>query len=44
MKELLGYTDVDGSMNEDRQAISGYTFMVNGGAVRATAKLRLINH
>ena len=32
MKELQGYADVDGSMNEDRKAIFGYAFMINGGA------------
>ena len=36
--ELLGYADADGSMNKDQQAISGYTFMVNGGAVSWSAK------
>ena len=37
-KELLGYADVDGSMNEDRKAVSGYAFMINGGAVSWSAK------
>ena len=37
-KELLGYTDADGSMSKDRQAISGYAFMVNGGAVSWSTK------
>ena len=38
MKELQGYADADRSMNEDRKAISGYTFMINGGAVSWSAK------
>ena len=37
-KELLGYVDADGSMSEDRKAISGYAFIVNGGAVSWSAK------
>src|SRR5271168_2816069 len=37
-KELVGYADADGSTNEDRKAISGYTFMINGGAVSWSAK------
>jgi hypothetical protein len=32
-KELLGYADADGSMAEDRRAINGYTFILDGGAV-----------
>ena len=31
--DLTGYTDADGSMAEDRHAISGYTFMIHSGAV-----------
>lgn len=31
--ELTGYTDADGSMQEDRKAISGNAFLINGGAV-----------
>ena len=38
MKELQGYADADGSMNEDRKAISGYAFMINRGAVSWSAK------
>ena len=38
VKELQGYADADGSMNEDRKAISGYAFMINGGAVSWSAK------
>jgi hypothetical protein len=37
-KELTGYADADGSMNEDRKAISGYAFLINGGAVSWSAK------
>jgi hypothetical protein len=32
-KGLEGYTDADGSMNEDRKALSGYAFLIDGGAV-----------
>ena len=32
-KALVGYMDVDGSMDEDRKAISGYAFLIDGGAV-----------
>ncbi|GLB43841.1 putative encoded by [Lyophyllum shimeji] len=35
---LTGYADADGSMAEDRHAISGYAFIVNGGAVSWSAK------
>ena len=38
VKELEGYADVDGSMAEDHKAISGYAFLVNGGAVSWSAK------
>jgi hypothetical protein len=37
-RELEGYADADGSMAEDRKAISGYAFLVNGGAVSWSAK------
>ena len=37
-KELKGYADADGSMAEDRKAISGYAFIINGGAVSWSAK------
>jgi len=30
---LEGYADADGSMAEDRRAISGYAFLIDGGAV-----------
>jgi hypothetical protein len=32
-RDLVGYADTDGSMAEDRRAISGYAFLLNGGAV-----------
>jgi hypothetical protein len=38
VKELEGYADADGSMAEDRKAISGYAFLVNGGAVSWSTK------
>ena len=37
-KALVGYADADGSMSEDHKAISGYAFLVNGGAVSWSAK------
>ena len=36
--DLTGYADADGSMAEDRQAISGYAFLIHGGAVSWSAK------
>jgi len=36
--DLEGYADADGSMMEDRRAISGYAFIINGGAVSWSAK------
>ena len=30
---LEGFADADGSMAEDRRAISGYAFLINGGAM-----------
>jgi len=36
--DLTGYADADGSMVEDRHTISGYTFMIHGGAVSWSAK------
>jgi hypothetical protein len=35
---LEGYADVDSSMSEDRCAISGYTFLIDGGAVSWSSK------
>jgi hypothetical protein len=37
-KELEGYADADGSMMEDRKAISGYAFIINGGAISWSTK------
>ena len=37
-KELVGYRDVDGSMGEDRKAVSGYAFIINGGAISWSTK------
>ena len=37
-KEFEGYVDADGSMMEDRKAISGYAFIINGGAVSWSVK------
>ena len=37
-KELIGYADADGNMAEDRHAISGYAFLLHGGAVSWSAK------
>ena len=31
--EMVGYSDVDGASTEGRHTISGYIFMLNGGAV-----------
>jgi hypothetical protein len=32
-RELAGYSDADGSTHEERRAISGYAFLLDGGAV-----------
>jgi hypothetical protein len=40
--DLTGYADADGSMAEDRHAISGYTFIIHGGAVSWSAKCQEI--
>ena len=40
--ELTGYADADGSMAEDRYAISGYAFIIHGGAVSWSAKCQEI--
>jgi hypothetical protein len=37
-KELVGFSDADGSMHEDRKAISGYAFLIDGGAVSWSSK------
>ena len=31
--DLIGYTDADGASHEHRHAISGYSFLIDGGAV-----------
>ena len=36
--DLTEYTDADGSMAEDRHAISGYAFLIHGSAVSWSAK------
>jgi transposase InsO family protein len=35
---LVGYADADGSMSEDRRAITGYAFLIDGGAVSWSSK------
>ena len=35
---LTGYADADGNMAEDRHAISGYAFLIYGGAISWSAK------
>jgi transposase InsO family protein len=41
--ELMGYTDADGSSQEHRHAISGFTFLIDGGAVSwASRKQELV--
>ena len=35
---LEGYTNVDGSSQEHGHAISGYVFLVNGGAISWSSK------
>jgi hypothetical protein len=37
-KTLVGYADADGSMAEDRRAISGYAFLINGTAISWSSK------
>jgi hypothetical protein len=37
-KTLVGYADADGSMAEDRRAVSGYAFLINGAAVSWSSK------
>jgi len=36
--DLVGYTDADGSTHEDRKAVSGYAFIIDGGAVSWASK------
>jgi hypothetical protein len=35
---LEGFADADGSMTEDRRAVSGYAFLIDGGAVSWSSK------
>jgi len=42
VKDLEGYTDADGSTNEDRHAISGYVFLIDGGPVSWSVKMQEI--
>jgi hypothetical protein len=37
-KGLVGYTDADGMSQEHRRAISGYAFLIDGGAVSWSSK------
>ena len=37
-EQIFGYSDADGMSQEDRHAISGYVFMLNGGAVSWSSK------
>ncbi|KIO08044.1 hypothetical protein M404DRAFT_78898, partial [Pisolithus tinctorius Marx 270] len=39
---LVGYADADGSMAEDRRAVSGYAFLIDGGAVSWSSKRQKI--
>lgn len=34
----MGYTDADGMSQEDRRAVSGYAFMLDGGAISWSSK------
>ena len=36
--QLEGYTDADGSSQEHQHVISGYVFLINGGAVSWSSK------
>ena len=37
-RTLEGYADADGSMAEDRRAITGYAFLIDGGAISWSSK------
>jgi hypothetical protein len=37
-EDLTSFTDVDSNMAEDRRAMSGYAFIINGGAISWSAK------
>ena len=39
---LEGYANADGSMAEDRHAITGYAFLINGGALSWSFKCQEI--
>ena len=39
---ISGYTDADGMANEDRHAISGFAFLIDGGAVSWSSKCQPI--
>ena len=41
-RKLVGYADADGSMAEDRRAVSGYAFIFDGGAVSWSSKKQSI--
>ena len=41
-RTLVGYVDADGSMAEDRRAITGYTFLIDGGPVSWSSKCQEI--
>jgi hypothetical protein len=37
-EKIVGYSDADGMSNEDRHAISGYAFLIDGGAISWSVK------
>ena len=37
-RTLVGYADADGRMAEDRRAITGYAFLIDGGTVSWSSK------
>jgi hypothetical protein len=37
-EKIVGYSDADGMSNEDRHTISGYAFLIDGGAISWSAK------
>jgi hypothetical protein len=37
-EKIVGYSDADGMSNEDRHAISGYAFLIDGGTISWSAK------
>jgi len=40
--DLTGYADADGSMHEDRKAISGYAYLINGAATWSSKQQEII--